>query len=45
MLGKLISSAKGNVQPLGTLELVKAKIFYKDNDNDNDNNDNDNNFI
>ena len=29
MLGKLISSAKGNVQPFGTLELVKAKIFCK----------------
>ena len=30
MLGKFISSAKGNVQPFGTLELVKAKIFYKE---------------
>ena len=29
MLGKLISSAKGNVQPFGTLELVNAKIFCK----------------
>ena len=24
-----MSSANGNVQPSGTLELVKAKIFYK----------------